>query len=497
MSGPLTSVAMTAAAVRGGKASALEVARAALTRAEALNPKLNAFTQILHEEALAAAKRVDDRIARGEAAGPLAGVPIALKDNICTRAGRTTCASRMLEHYRSPFDATVVTRLQAAGAVVIGKTNCDEFAMGGSGEHSCFGATRNPWALDRVPGGSSSGSAAAVAAGIVPAALGSDTGGSIRQPASFCGITGLKPTYGRVSRYGLVAFASSLDQIGPLTRNAEDAALILGVISGHDPQDSTSAPVPTEDFAARLNEPVDGLVLGVPRQVAGSANHGAVNAALEAAADTWRTLGAQVVEVDLPQIDAGIAAYYIIAPAEASSNLARFDGIRYGRRAKTLPGEGLEDLYARSRAEGFGPEVRRRIMLGTHVLSSGYYDAYYVTAQKVRRLIKQDYDRAFAAGCHAVLMPASPGPAFKIGEKINDPLALYLEDLYTVGVNLAGLPGIVIPAGMAVEIEAGEPVSLPVGVQLVGPPLAEATLLRIARQFELATVWHSRAASIA
>lgn len=473
-------------AAHRGSRSAEELARAALARIDALNPRLNALTQVFHERALDQARNVDSRLARGERP-PLAGVTVALKDNICLDYGLTTCGSRMLAGYRSPFSASVVQRLFDAGAVIVGKANCDEFAMGSSTEHSCHGPTRNPWDESRVPGGSSGGSAAAVAAGFCAAALGSDTGGSIRQPASLCGVTGLKPTYGRVSRYGLVAFASSLDQLGPLTRDAADAAEVLAVIAGHDELDSTSDP--QSGFAAPdLGTPIQGLTLGLPRQARSPANSPGTTAALEAALERFRAGGATIIEIDLAMIDHGIAAYYLIATAEASSNLARFDGVRYGHRAALNPGEGLEALYARSRAEGFGPEVQRRIMLGTHVLSSGYYDAYYVTALKARRLIKADYDRAFAAGCHAVIMPASPGPAFRLGEKLSDPLAMYLEDVYTVGVNLAGLPGLSIPAGF--ERVGGR--ELPIGVQLVGPARGEADLLRIAAAFQRDTGWHTR-----
>jgi len=480
------------AAIAAKKISAAESVRAALSRLDSLNPKLNAFLDTFPEQATAQAMLIDDRIARGENPGPLAGVPVALKDNMCLAApygGRTTAGSRMLKDYHSPYTATAAQRLIDAGAIIIGKTNCDEFAMGSSGENSAFGPTKNPWDLSRVPGGSSSGSAAAVAAGIVPLALGSDTGGSIRQPAGLCGVVGLKPTYGRVSRYGLVAFASSLDQIGPLARSVGDAAAAMTVMCGLDPNDSTSADRATEDFAADLENPIKGLVVGVPRQALNPANHPAVLAALENAIRVYTALGARIVEVDLPHTEHGIAAYYIVAPAEASSNLARFDGVRYGHRAALGPGDSLENMYRKTRAEGFGAEVQRRIMLGTHVLSSGYYDAYYLRALKVRRKIKGDFDAAFGphdgggAGCHVLLMPSSPSPAFKIGSKTGDPLAMYLEDVYTVGVNLAGLPGITVPGGFASE----ERKQLPVGIQLIAPAFEESRLLRAARMFEGAT----------
>jgi aspartyl-tRNA(Asn)/glutamyl-tRNA(Gln) amidotransferase subunit A len=481
--------------VAAGRVSAEEVTRRALERAGWLNGRLNAFLQFFEERAQAVAQGIDRRRAAGEPARALEGVPVAVKDNLCVGpepyGGRTTCGSRFLEAYESPYTATAVQRLIDAGAVIVGKTNLDEFAMGSSGENSAFGPTRNPWDLTRVPGGSSAGSAAAVAAGIVPVALGSDTGGSIRQPAGLCGIVGMKPTYGRVSRYGLVAFASSLDQIGPLGRSVADVAAVLGVICGADPLDSTSSPQEVPDFSRDIERPVEGLVVGIPRQARSSSNHAAVNAALDGAAAVFQRLGAELVDIDLPHTDYGIAAYYIVAPAEASSNLARFDGVRYGRRASLQPGEGLMDLYRRSRGEGFGPEVQRRIMLGTYVLSAGYYDAYYLSALKARRKIKGDYDAAFTGtggqasrstgkGCHAILMPSSPTPAFKLGQKAADPLAMYLEDVYTVGVNLAGLPAITLPGGFASEDGA----ELPVGIQLIGAAWDEARLLRIARMLE-------------
>ncbi|MBL0871454.1 MAG: Asp-tRNA(Asn)/Glu-tRNA(Gln) amidotransferase subunit GatA [Phycisphaerales bacterium] len=485
---PAANVVQIAHEIRTKAVSAVDVARAALDRADALNPKLNALTQTFHEQALQRAREIDHAISQGQSPGPLAGVPIAIKDNICTTLGRTTCASRYLENYRSPFNAFVVDRLIASGANIIAKTNLDEFAMGGSGEHSCFGPTRNPWDLSRVPGGSSSGSAAAVSAGIVPAALGSDTGGSIRQPAALVGLTGLKPTYGRVSRYGLVAFASSLDQIGPMARDAESCAMLLSAIAGFDPRDSTCAQTPDEDFIelARTSHPMP-LRIGIAREGRSDANHPAVSEALDNTVRTLTSLGIECVDVSLPHAGLGVAAYYVIAPAEASSNLARFDGVRYGRRAKLAPGEGLLDLYEKSRSEGFGPEVQRRIMLGTYALSSGYYDAYYNTALKVRRLIKQDYDAAFAQGCAAILMPTAPTPAFPIGQKSGDPLALYLEDIYTVGVNLAGLPAISFQAGLSED----SGVKLPVGMQLVGPALGEAQLLRLVGLFQSASSWHA------
>ncbi|HRQ73870.1 MAG TPA: Asp-tRNA(Asn)/Glu-tRNA(Gln) amidotransferase subunit GatA, partial [Phycisphaerales bacterium] len=440
------------------------------------------------------ARALDARLRAGGRAGPLAGVPVAVKDNLCLARGRTTCASRMLEAYESPFTATAVQRLIDAGAVVVGKTNLDEFAMGSSCEFSIFGPTRNPWDDSRVPGGSSGGSAAAVAAGLVPLALGSDTGGSIRQPAGFCGVAGLKPTYGRISRWGLVAFASSLDQVGPFARTVGDCALALSIMAGRDALDATCCDRPPEDFAARLGEPVRPLRIAIPRQArgggveGGGGNHAAVDAALDAAAAALAERGAEIVEIDLPHAEHAVAAYYIVAAAEASSNLARFDGVRYGRRAAMREGDSLEDLYRRSRTEGFGEEVRRRILLGTHVLSSGYQDKYYLTALKARRRIKDDFDRAFEAGASAVLMPTSPAPPFRLGEKTEDPLALYLEDVYTVGVNLAGLPAIALPAGVATL----DGRTLPVGVQLIAPAFGEARLLRIAHELQAALAFNAR-----
>jgi aspartyl-tRNA(Asn)/glutamyl-tRNA(Gln) amidotransferase subunit A len=450
---------------------------------------LNAFTSLFDPATHA---RTPDQT------GALGGVPIAVKDNICIgpdlRApgdntgygGTTTCASAMLRAYRSPYTATAVQRLIDAGAVLVGKTNMDEFGMGSSTERSIFGPTRNPHDPTRVPGGSSGGSAAAVAAEICECALGSDTGGSIRQPASHCGVVGFKPTYGRISRYGLVAYASSLDQIGPITRTVRQAALIARLMSGHDPFDATTSreEVPGEADPSRAWEnacevPIENLRIGVPAQAHSPANDPDVARVLNETIERFRAAGATIVPVDLPHTDAGIAAYYIIAAAEASSNLARFDGVRYGLRAENV--SSLDDLYNRSRSEGFGAEVQRRIMLGTYVLSSGYYDAYYARARKVRRLIYNDYINALSTGpCHALLMPAAPGPAFTIGEKSSDPLAMYLEDVYTVGVNLAGLPAICVPAGGA---QRGD-VTLPIGMQLVGGPMQEETLLRAARTLE-------------
>ncbi|MEO1008929.1 MAG: Asp-tRNA(Asn)/Glu-tRNA(Gln) amidotransferase subunit GatA [Planctomycetota bacterium] len=470
----------TARAIAAGERSAAAEIRAALDRIDAVQPELNAFVDVFADRALERARAVDAAIASGRPVGPLAGVPVAVKDNICLDHGRTTCASRMLESYQSPFTATAARLLEEAGAIVVAKANLDEFAMGGSGEHSAFGPARNPWDAGRVPGGSSSGSAAAVAAGAVPVALGSDTGGSVRQPAAFCGLVGVKPTYGRISRYGLVAFASSLDQIGVLATDAADAAAVLSALCGHDPLDSTSAPRESEDFAAGLDESITGERIAVVAQPGDAPPHPALVAAVESASAALRDAGVSVEPGDLPHTDYGIAAYYLIATAEASSNLARYDGVRYGRRADLAPGDGLEALYVKSRSEGFGPEVQRRILLGTHALSRGYSERYYARALRTRRLIKRDFEAHFDAGARAVLMPTTPGPAFRLHEKDADPMQLYLEDAYTVGASLAGLPAVSVPAGYA-DVDGTR---LPIGVQLVGRPFDEAGLLRIARAIE-------------
>lgn len=468
-------------AARLDKAS--DAIAAALERARAVQLRTNAFTEILAEHALAKAHALDAALDAGAPAGPLCGVPVVIKDNICTTAGHTTCASRILAGYRSPFDATAVARLTRAGAVVIAKANMDEFGMGSSTERSAYGPATHPHAQGRVPGGSSGGSAIAVASGVVPVALGSDTGGSIRQPAAFCGVVGLKPTYGRVSRLGLVAYASSLDQIGPIAGSVADAALALSVIAGHDPADATS--LPDADIELPLDLPaspqrISPLRIGLPRIDAADGLHPGVRAALDRAAAALGDAGATLIPVEMPHAQHAIAAYYLIATAEASSNLARFDGVRFGRRAALGPLDGLDQLYTRSRSEGFGPEVTRRILLGTFALSSGYADQYYGRALRARRLIKGDYDAAFAAGCHALLTPVTPGPAFLVGEKTTDPLAMYLQDAFTVGVNLAGLPALSLPMGSTND--RGQ--ELPVGVQLVGPHMGEPALLSIAALIE-------------
>jgi len=470
--------------IAAGRVSATEVCRAVLARSAALNPNLNAFNLIAAERALAQATDVDRRRAAGATLGPLAGVPIAVKDNLCVRDMRTTASSKILEHYAPPYTATAVERLEAAGAVIIGKTNCDEFAMGSSTENSAFGAVRNPWALDRTPGGSSGGSAVAVAAQCTPIALGSDTGGSIRQPASFCGVFGLKPTYGRVSRYGLLAFASSLDQIGPFTRTVADAALTLGVIAGGDPHDSTSSSTAVPDYIAGLTGDIRGLRVGVPRAFVSEGVEAAIRHAFDAALDTLRSLGATLIDIDLPHARYAVPVYYLVCTAEASSNLARYDGVRYGYRAASAPEHGLQEMYSRTRDEGFGAEVKRRIVLGTYVLSAGYYDAFYLKALQVRTLMRRDYDAAFER-VDLVAMPTSPIPPFKLGDKADDPLQMYLADIFTVSANLVGLPGMSIPCGFDG--------SLPLGFQLLGRPFDEPTVLRAADAFERVTDWHRRA----
>lgn len=445
----------------------------ALNAAEKLNPELNAFLSIERASALERVAEVEAGSADGQS---LRGFPIAVKDNICTVGMQTSCGSRILGDYRPPYNATAVEKLLAAGAVIVGKTNMDEFAMGSSNENSAFGAVKNPWDAERVPGGSSGGSAAAVAAGIVRAALGSETGGSVRQPASFCGIVGLKPTYGRISRYGLVAFASSLDQIGIFGQTARDAAQVLRVIAGRDPHDATTADVEVPDYAGELGNEIRGRRIGVPRALFGEGLDEEVRTSVEQAIENYRSLGAEIVDVELPSAKYAIAVYYILATAEASSNLARFDGVRYGFRAENAAE--LREMYRKTREEGFGAEVKRRIMLGTYVLSSGYYDAYYAKAQKVRTLLKQDYANAFAQ-CDAILTPTAPTTAFKLGEKSDDPLSMYLSDIYTASANLAGIPGISHPCGLSAE-------GLPIGMQLVGKNWSENLLLNFAHAYEQA-----------
>jgi len=476
------------AAYAAGTRRPSEVIEDALSRIVARDGDLHAFLSVDEERARAEAAEWDERYARASGTDDLpalAGVPIAIKDNMCTRGVPTTAGSRILDGWRPPYDATVVTRLRQAGAIILGKTNLDEFAMGSSTENSAFGPTRNPWDRTRVPGGSSGGSAAAVAAGMVPLALGSDTGGSIRLPAGFCGVVGLKPTYGRVSRYGLVAFASSLDQIGPLATDVADCALLLGAIAGHDPADSTSARIPVLDYVAALQEGARGIRIGVPEEASGDGVDAAVAEALRAALDVFAAQGFPVERITLPTIEAALPAYYLIAPAEASSNLARYDGVRYGVRADA---DDLYEMYTDTRRRGFGPEVKRRIMLGTYALSAGYYEAYYLKAQNVRTLVARDFERAFER-VDVVAMPVAPTPAFALGEKADDPLRMYLSDIFTIPVNLAGLPGLALPCGF----DRG----LPIGMQLVGRPFEEATLLRAAHAYERATAWHRRRPPVA
>jgi aspartyl-tRNA(Asn)/glutamyl-tRNA(Gln) amidotransferase subunit A len=444
------------------------------------DPKVRAFLHVDEKAALDRAAAVDDRRKRGDPLGPLTGIPVALKDVLCTRGTRTTCGSKMLERFVPPYDAHVVSRLKQADAVLIGKTNMDEFAMGSSTENSAFQKTGNPWNVTRIPGGSSGGSAAVVAACLAPLALGTDTGGSIRQPAGMCGVVGVKPTYGRVSRFGLVAFASSLDQIGPLAHDVTDAALLLEAIAGHDPRDSTSVNEPVPAYRQTLDQPVKPLTIGVAREYFGEGLDAEVEQAVRSAMQVYKDQGATLKEVSLPHSQYAIAVYYIVATAEASSNLARYDGVHYGHRAPKF-GD-LISMYERTRGEGFGPEVQRRVMLGTYALSSGYYDAYYLKAMKVRRLIKEDFDRAFAE-CDVVLGPTSPTAAFPLGERVDDPLAMYLADIYTISANLAGIPGVSIPCGFMKA-------KLPIGLQLLAAPFAEEKLLRVARMFERATDWH-------
>jgi aspartyl-tRNA(Asn)/glutamyl-tRNA(Gln) amidotransferase subunit A len=472
-------------AVRAGARTATEICRDALARIEAADPSLHCFNTLAAERALARAASIDRDRDRWRDA-PLAGVPVALKDNLCTRGLRTTASSRVLKTFVPPYDATVVARLEDAGAVIVGKTNCDEFAMGSSNENSAFGPVRNPWALDRTPGGSSGGSAAAVAARLTPLALGSDTGGSIRQPAALCGIVGVKPTYGRVSRYGLIAFASSLDQVGPLTRTVRDAALALTVIAGPDPLDATCAREPVPDIVAALTGDIRDVRIGVPWRLLDTGVDGEVSRAFTAALDRLAARGATLVDVELPHAQYATAVYYLVATAEASSNLARYDGVRYGFRAAE---QDLRAMYARTRELGFGLEVKRRIMLGTYVLSAGYYDAYYLKAQQVRTLIVRDYDGAFERA-DVVAMPTSPTPAFKIGDRVADPLQMYLADVFTVSANLAGLPAVSVPCGFTAD-------RLPVGLQLTGRRFDESTMLRVADAYERDTEWSKQAPPIA
>ncbi|HEU5360117.1 MAG TPA: Asp-tRNA(Asn)/Glu-tRNA(Gln) amidotransferase subunit GatA [Candidatus Deferrimicrobiaceae bacterium] len=463
-----------ARAVREKEISSRELTRVLLARIERLNPAVNAYITILPEAAMRDAGVRDEELARGVVRGPLHGVPVGLKDIFCTKGIRTTCGSRILSDFDPPYDAAVTERIRDAGAVLLGKQNMDEFAMGSSTETSCFGATVNPWATDRIPGGSSGGSAAAVAAGLCYAGVGTDTGGSIRQPASLCGVVGMKPTYGRVSRYGMIAFASSLDQGGPIARSVPDAAAVLGVIAGHDRRDSTSVDVPVPDYLAATRRGVRGLKVGLPREYFAGGLDAAVRAAVEKALSALLSLGAEAVEISLPHTEYALATYYIIAPAEASSNLARYDGVRYGHRAAGA--KGLIEMMSRTRAEGFGDEVKRRIMIGTYALSAGYYEAYYGKAQKVRTLLRRDFAEAFDQ-VDVILTPTAPTPAFRIGEKLADPLTMYLSDIYTIPCNLSGIPGISVPCGLSPE-------GLPIGAQLLGRHFDEEAIFAAAAAIE-------------
>lgn len=473
-----------AVALDAGECSSRELSESLLGRIAHLDGDLNSFISVTPEQALEAADRADALRAKGQA-GPLTGLPLALKDIFCTNGIKTSCGSKMLDNFIAPYDATVVEKLKAVGTVSLGKTNMDEFAMGSSNENSFYGPVKNPWDLNAVPGGSSGGSAAAVAAGLVPAAMGTDTGGSIRQPAAFCGITGLKPTYGRVSRYGIIAYASSLDQAGPMARTAEDCALLLGAIAGHDLRDSTSVARGVPDYTGELGESLSGLKIGLPKEYFGDGLDPRVEDAVREAIKVYESLGASVREVSLPHTHYAIPAYYVIAPAEASSNLSRYDGVRFGHRCDA-PSD-LIDLYKRSRAEGFGEEVKRRILIGTHTLSEGFFDAYYKKAQQVRRLIRQDFIDAFE-DVDVLMGPTAPTPAFDLGAN-KDPVSMYLQDIYTIAINLAGIPGISVPAGFVGQ--------RPVGLQILGPHFAEAQLLNVAHQFQQVTDWHQRRPALA
>lgn len=473
-------LAELAADLQAKKISSTELTHYFLKRIASFDPQLNSFITITEEAAIQAAKEADSRLASGNA-DPLTGIPIAQKDIFCTKDIKTSCGSKMLDNFISPYDATVVTRLKEAGTVMLGKTNMDEFAMGSSNESSFYGPTKNPWDLSRVPGGSSGGSAAAVAARLVPASTGTDTGGSIRQPAALCGISGLKPTYGTVSRYGMIAFASSLDQGGPFAATAEDIALLLNAMAGFDPKDSTSINQPVPNYRQTLNDSLEGLRIGVPKEYFGEGLDAEVATTIMEAIKTYEKLGAKIVDINLPNTHLSVPAYYVIAPAECSSNLARFDGVRYGYRCENPVN--LLDLYTRSRGEGFGAEVKRRIMVGTYALSAGYYDAYYIKAQKIRRLIRNDFIDAFK-NVDVIMGPSTPSTAFKIGEKSSDPIGMYLSDIYTIATNLAGLPGMSIPAGFVK--------GLPVGLQITGNDFSEAKLLNVAHRYQQITEWHKQ-----
>ncbi|MCE9633097.1 MAG: Asp-tRNA(Asn)/Glu-tRNA(Gln) amidotransferase subunit GatA [Methylophilales bacterium] len=474
------SLKQLAAALATKQISSVELTQLFLDRIKRLNPELNAYITLDEAKTLAQAKLADARIANGEATS-VTGIPFAQKDIFCAKGWRTTCGSKMLETFIAPYDAHVITQFDNAGAVNLGKTNMDEFAMGSSNETSYFGKVKNPWDKERVPGGSSGGSAAAMAARLCAAATGTDTGGSIRQPASLCGFTGLKPTYGVVSRYGMIAFASSLDQAGPMAKSAEDCAVMMNVMAGFDERDSTSLQRENEDYSRDLNKPLAGLKIGLPKEYFAEGLSAEVAVVVQEAIAQYRKLGAETVDISLPNTRLSIPVYYVIAPAEASSNLSRYDGVRYGHRAAEYTD--LLDMYCKSRAEGFGAEVKRRILIGTYVLSAGYYDAYYLKAQQIRRLIAQDFEAAFNQ-CDVIMGPSAPGTAFKIGEKADDPVSMYLQDIYTIAVNLAGLPGMSIPAGFANK--------LPVGLQIIGNYFDEARMLNVAHQYQQATDWHTK-----
>ena len=474
-------IAELAAGLKAGEFTSEELTRAYLERIKALDGKLNSYITVTEEQALEQARAADARIAAGDA-GPLTGVPIAHKDIFCTDGVRTSCASKMLDNFIAPYDATVVRKFKEAGVVMLGKTNMDEFAMGSSNETSFYGPVKNPWDTDAVPGGSSGGSAACVAARLAPGATGTDTGGSIRQPAALCGITGLKPTYGRVSRYGMIAFASSLDQAGPMARTAEDCALMLGAMAGFDERDSTSMERDVPDYTADLNKDLSGLKIGLPKEYFGEGLDAEVAGTINAAIEEYKKLGAEVVEISLPNTNLAVPTYYVVAPAECSSNLSRMDGVRFGYRCEDP--KDLEDLYKRSRGEGFGTEVKRRILVGAYALSSGYYDAYYLKAQQLRQLISDDFVKAFEQ-VDVIMGPTTPSPAFNLGEKSDDPVAMYLADIYTIAVNLAGLPGMSVPAGLVN--------GRPVGLQIIGNYFDESRLLNVAHKYQQATDWHTQA----
>jgi len=472
--------------IREKEVSAREVVRDVLDAITRIDPTVKAYLRVDEEGALKEAELIDAKITRGEQIGPLGGLPIAVKDNFCAEGEETTCASKILKGFYAPYDATVIGKLRDSGAILLGRTNMDEFAMGSTTENSAFAVTHNPWNPERIPGGSSGGSAAAVAAREAIVALGSDTGGSIRMPASFCGCIGIKPTYGRVSRYGLVAYASSLDQIGNFAKDVWDCAMILKVIAGHDPKDSTSVDMEVPDYTASLDGKIEGLKMGIPREYFGEGLNEEVRGAIEKAIETLRSLGATTIEVSMPHTDYAVAAYYIIASAEASSNLARYDAVQYGHRTKSP--KDLEEMYTRSKSEGFGPEVKRRIIMGTYALSSGYYDAYYLKALKVRTLIKRDFEEALKK-VDCLLTPVSPTTAFKIGEKVDDPLTMYLSDIYTNSANLAGVPGISIPCGFDSE-------GMPISFQLLAEPFGEETILRIGHAYQQGTDFHKKLPAI-